>query len=390
MNRKQYFTITCVYSLSLVFSSCGSGQLFGPTKTPTSTITPSPTLTQTPTLTPTQTPPPLSFVGSLIIGVQNDYVKLTENLSIESVENPTNISPNEKFILEIEPGKLNSPGSLILHDLSAKKERKLIEGGGYCIKWAPNSESFSYKTSKESLYIYDITTSSQKLVYQAPSAMYQQEGAPSGTVWAYGELDCGSWVGNKALLFQRYVGEMPYVYSDEAVSANTATLAINDRKITLIDAPQRLYVTDVSDDGTHILMEDGDGFDYITSAFETFDEMDLRRIELGDEVLWQFVSDSHQLYTEGLDANYFLDPETLKTDVSLMFVKKNDGCNFYKEKVWVTHPRNGILACINDDGHVQLVNKVTGQVIILLTRGQLEENFGLYFLDKVNVIDWVP
>jgi hypothetical protein len=382
--------MTCVCSLSLAFSSCGPGQLFGPTMTPTSTITPWPTLTQTPTLTPTQTPPPLSLVGSLIIGVANDYVKLTENLSIEAVENPTNISPNGQLIVEIEPGTLNNPGSLILHDLIAKKERKLIEGGGYCIQWASNSESFSYKTSTESLYIYDLATNSPKLVYRAPSALYQQEGGPSGAVSAYGELDCGSWVGNKALLFQRYVGEMPYIYSDEAVSANTTTLAINDRKITLIDAPQRLYVTDVSDDGTYILVEAGVGLDYITSPFETFDEMDLRRIELGDQVLWQFVSDSHQLYTEGVDANYFLDPETLETDVSRLFIEKYDGCNVFKEKVWVTHPRNGILACINDDGQVQLVNKITGQVIILLTRGQIEENFDFYFHDKVNVIDWVP
>lgn len=44
--------------LVLMLVSCGPGQLFGPTKTPTPTITPTPTPTNTPTPTPTNTPTP--------------------------------------------------------------------------------------------------------------------------------------------------------------------------------------------------------------------------------------------------------------------------------------------------------------------------------------------
>lgn len=47
--------MTCVWVVSLFLSSCGPGQLFGPTLTPTPTITPSPTVTPSPTLTLTPT-----------------------------------------------------------------------------------------------------------------------------------------------------------------------------------------------------------------------------------------------------------------------------------------------------------------------------------------------
>src|SRR5688500_9117996 len=68
--------IILAFVLSMVLSSCGPGQLFGPTvtQTPTATstvtitptatptLTPSPTITSTPTSTPTLTPTPLSAI----------------------------------------------------------------------------------------------------------------------------------------------------------------------------------------------------------------------------------------------------------------------------------------------------------------------------------------
>lgn len=63
--------------ISLLVSSCGPGQLFGPTitpspmptltptLTPTSTITPTPTSTPTPTITPTPTPVAATFDDNL-------------------------------------------------------------------------------------------------------------------------------------------------------------------------------------------------------------------------------------------------------------------------------------------------------------------------------------
>jgi len=57
--HKRTFLILMVLMIFL-FSSCGPGQLFGPTITPTPTYTPSqtPTATPTMTLTPTNTPSP--------------------------------------------------------------------------------------------------------------------------------------------------------------------------------------------------------------------------------------------------------------------------------------------------------------------------------------------
>jgi len=47
---------TIILLLALILSGCGSGQLFGPTLTPSPTITNTPTKTSTPTFTPTDTP----------------------------------------------------------------------------------------------------------------------------------------------------------------------------------------------------------------------------------------------------------------------------------------------------------------------------------------------
>ena len=73
---KTYHLMLVPVLLSLLVTSCGPGQLFGPTVTPTSTptltptntpsptITPSPTSTLTPTVTPSLTPTPSCSVKS--------------------------------------------------------------------------------------------------------------------------------------------------------------------------------------------------------------------------------------------------------------------------------------------------------------------------------------
>lgn len=88
MNSQRFF-ITVFISVSVLLSSCGPGQLFGPTitltptTTPTATNTPtatftitaSPTFTLTPTSTPTLTPTPLSAIFMTMF--VNDYETFT-------------------------------------------------------------------------------------------------------------------------------------------------------------------------------------------------------------------------------------------------------------------------------------------------------------------------
>jgi hypothetical protein len=71
--KNEYKSIAiCVLVFSLFLSGCGSGQLFGPTitpsptitNTPTSTSTPTPTATFTPTATATSTPTPVPVCNS--------------------------------------------------------------------------------------------------------------------------------------------------------------------------------------------------------------------------------------------------------------------------------------------------------------------------------------
>jgi len=104
MNRQRLSRQLILVVISLLVSSCGPGQLFGPTITPsptatlTPTITPSPTLTRTPTSTPTPTitptPTPVaatfddnlceikgSFTldGTLSLGTTSTFDQVVEN-----------------------------------------------------------------------------------------------------------------------------------------------------------------------------------------------------------------------------------------------------------------------------------------------------------------------
>ena len=60
MNTKHLSMMIHIVILSIFISSCGPGQLFGPTFTPTTTLTPTSTPTSTPTLTSTATLTPTS------------------------------------------------------------------------------------------------------------------------------------------------------------------------------------------------------------------------------------------------------------------------------------------------------------------------------------------
>jgi hypothetical protein len=77
----------------LLFTSCGPGQLFGPTITPsptptsTPTITPSPTSTPTPTLTPTLTPTPtITPSPTLIPGIGSPIIIKGVGVQVKSAE----------------------------------------------------------------------------------------------------------------------------------------------------------------------------------------------------------------------------------------------------------------------------------------------------------------
>jgi hypothetical protein len=70
------FFVASLLAVNLFISSCGLGQMFGPTPTPTPTLTntptPTPTSTLTPTLTPspTTTPTPAPGIGVEVAGSQ--------------------------------------------------------------------------------------------------------------------------------------------------------------------------------------------------------------------------------------------------------------------------------------------------------------------------------
>jgi len=88
--KRNIFVICYLIFISII-SGCGSGQLFGPTLTPTPTITSTPTLTLTPTITPTST---VTLTPTPTTG------KIEGNLSWSD-----SIEPVAKTIILVVPGK---------------------------------------------------------------------------------------------------------------------------------------------------------------------------------------------------------------------------------------------------------------------------------------------
>lgn len=69
MNNQQRTVIVCILAGSLLISSCGPGQLFGPTPTPT------------PTAAPTATPTPPAPASGLWTGTTNDNTPVSFEIS---------------------------------------------------------------------------------------------------------------------------------------------------------------------------------------------------------------------------------------------------------------------------------------------------------------------
>jgi hypothetical protein len=89
MNTRISITAILLLIASLLITSCGPGQLFGPTPTPTLTITP--TLPPTPTLTPT----PIAGIG-VPVSDERWQITLLEAYQEETLSGPINeYSPNK-------------------------------------------------------------------------------------------------------------------------------------------------------------------------------------------------------------------------------------------------------------------------------------------------------
>jgi hypothetical protein len=115
MKTKQKSVVMITLIMSLTFSACGPGQLFGPTLTPTYTSTHTPTPTPTSTLTPTLPPilfcsgDPL-FTPKLISPTNGSKLNtLIPNINIQG-----NINANANFIhLNIARNSEFDPSSIV-------------------------------------------------------------------------------------------------------------------------------------------------------------------------------------------------------------------------------------------------------------------------------------
>ena len=144
------------------------------------------------------------------------------------------------------------PGRLThFYDLEQRSDVVILPHAAEHLLWSPDSQRFSYTVSGEpdaarGIYLYEVRSSTARLVYEPPCAPYGLLNNPRGVCGAIREM---AWVSSDVMLIQRFVGAMPETISSLQleIPANTTTLLrVANGSQALVDAPRRPYGDDVS------------------------------------------------------------------------------------------------------------------------------------------------
>lgn len=298
-----------------------------------------------PTSTPTETPIPLpSFKGRLIVGHPDGMFALVNDsatATLKEIEIPAkwsdtvSVSPDFHFLISSDV----TEGTQIV-DLSTYQVTNLFPDLVDCLQWASDSKRFVFRYRQTpSIYIYDITSKTPTLIYAPPSATYL-------TTIQYGDVQCPYWIGKNRLLFDRFIGSMPSsitIPGAPELAANTTSLAVIGDEIKIIDSPERVYLIDVSDDETLVLISKQDQI-YIANSFDDFTNMNLRslaHLPIRD-TSGQFISKSNGIIVENDHEIFFLDRESLETTQT--FSKPPDWQLYsFRNGEWMGSPNDAII-----------------------------------------------
>jgi hypothetical protein len=292
----------------------------------------------------TSTPvPPPSFRGRLLVGHDEGIFALISNSDTNSIqelqiaefsssERDKAISPDNHYLL-VSSYEQNRT---LLIDLLTLESTTVLSHIVDCPQWAIDSKRFSYIDPNEhSLHIYNMDTGNSKLIFQAPSATYGL-----GTVYA-GDLDCGFWISDDHLLFQRFSGEIPgqvTIPGAPELNANSTTLAILGGQIRLIDFPELLFVLDVSKDQSYILLKNLHGDTFLVKSFKDFTEMRLHALPSSlQRGFAQFMPNSNEVIVWHDRNIYSVNVETLES-IKNCYVPFN-----YFDDGWMGYPNDEIV-----------------------------------------------
>lgn len=371
-----------IYLLGIVvfLTACGTKTSQVPiatlTSIPQSTSTPLPTRTPRPTNTPRPTSTPLppipSFNGKLILTHSGGIIALGRDPTtgdIQRVQVSTNRAEEVIFSPDGRHAIFYSPGNSELIDLSGFETITSFPERSSCFEWAPNSHRVSFKHS-HSLETFDVTTQAFKLIFESPSANYTFGKH-------YGDLNCGYWIEEDLLIFQRFSGFMPFTITAPffpELNVNKSTIAvISDESIELVDYPRLLDIEDVSKDGKYVLWMKEKDFVVSNLADENANSGPRPLPVSGDA----YFHDSGRIIVENRETVNIIDPETL--EVLMEFMKPTTLSESY---IWIGDPIDGIVVW-RDRARVEIM-------IGDLNTGRVER-----YLDSIpyydfEILAWLP
>lgn len=343
--------------------------------------------------------PVLGFDGKILVDTGHEILELIDDpeaiqAQAHRIAGPgiqfISMSPDRRFLL------YSTKDKTLLHDLKTGEIDDLFKIKLWHANWSWDSSILSFKDEEHKLWAFHLPSGNAVPITKPPSAEYNTLGVGAGSR-VYGDLSNGTWIDPNHLIIQRYVGGMPYEISAtrKEVNDNTTTLVSIDESwqeevesesrvvgpgfVKLSNTEERVWVNDVSPDGSYFLVKKESDPWYISEPFLTLDAFNAHARTLPEARNYAFFPNSNDIYgiqdTEIGYQFFFMDPETLEKQLGPeLSEEESDWIRRPQDSwVWLGDPQEGMVA-VEDDRNVFIINLNTGNKTIILDGNTINED----------------
>ncbi len=388
--------LVLVIFLPLLFSSCtATGQTENYPK-PTQTAVPIPTSTSTPA------PGPNAFSGVIL------YRPADSDAMLQFTADGAGHILYSDFPLPVDdlPGGgcmtfsadnthlLVKKGGLQIVDLKKQTvtplgSEEIASSVSNCGWWSPDGNKVAYFSVNGDLYVFDLLTQQNILIYEMPKANYGVSAEFAQTTIHGQYYEENPWTNSNQLLFNAYAGNMPGTVTlgapNPQLLPNTSFLAtLTDDGVALEDTAKEWGVVDSCKDGKYVLLyhysDTDDGYFY-SKGFGSFSELTPVKINTndlggglgffpGECRLWYVANDPEAERKNEPVFFHFLDLETNQDVKGPQWGRPQElrqrfaASQFFE---WLGTPSENIVAVGDSWGYIYLINLATGGKTCLVT-----------------------
>lgn len=315
-----------------------------------------PTSLPTATISSNTTPQPI-FHGRLLVSMNQDVVEIKKNPSTGDIklsvitDGYAFVSPNKKYLLLSR----SAPGTVLIELSTGKKT--ILDLNVSCVSWSPDDTKFNF-IENESLYLYDLASTSLQVVDHSVSAQYLAGGVEGFPQTKYGALQCGTWIGLDRFVYEKYMGSMPMILKGEQgqgqLSANSTILATIGPNITLTSIPKRWEMIDYCPQKSLVLFQDTNHNILLARSFKDLASIKPIPIKLNDYDGYSsigFTPNDCELYYIGHSSIRLklIDPETLQENSEHVIGKSPSSHHVlgtllgFEKVVWMGNPKDWVV-----------------------------------------------